>query len=397
LQGNFPLPSQDKQEIRSTFSGEKHMNIGMALSGGGYRATVFHLGVLEWFARTGRLGEMRFLSSVSGGSICIGLVFAANGNKWPTDEEYRSRVVPQVRKWMTEVDLQRAITIRGILNPFSTRAGDLARLLEKKFDMKGTLQHLPDEPRWIINATTYETGTLFRMEKRRMTDYKLGGVKNPPLKISEAVAASAGFPVGIGPLILKPTDYSWMDFKNGVLAKPIPTPSYKKLHLWDGGLYDNLGDEALTNPGEGWRKGIDFLVVSDASGMFNDHQEYRLGVEPLKRLLDVATNQVRALRSRALVAYMVQHPGVGIYLQIDNTVEQIMADALQSGPVKQPAPHGAFSYVLDKVSVQKAATMGTHIRDLGPDEFELLFRQGFEVTNATYYGYINADRWLNFS
>ncbi|MCA9923783.1 MAG: patatin-like phospholipase family protein [Anaerolineales bacterium] len=373
------------------------MNIGMALSGGGYRATVFHLGVLEWFARIGHLGDVKFLSTISGGSICIGLVFAANDNKWPTDEEYRSRVVPQIRKWMTEVDLQRAITIRGILNPFSTRADDLARLMEKKFDMKGTLQHLPDAPRWIINSTTYETGVLFRMEKRYMADYKLGGVKNPRLKISEAVAASAGFPVGIGPLILEPADYSWMGFENGVLQKPIPTPSYKKLHLWDGGLYDNLGDESLTNSGEGWRKGIDFLVVSDASGMFNDHEEYSPGVEPLKRLLDVTTSQVRAIRSRALVEYMDQHPGTGIYLQIDNTVEQIMEDALQSGLVKQPAPHGALSHVLNKVSVKEAATMGTHIHDLEADEFELLFRQGFEVANATYYGYINADRWLNFN
>lgn len=373
------------------------MNIGMALSGGGYRATVFHLGVLDWFAQSSRLGDVKFVSTVSGGSICIGLIFAANDNKWPTDDEYHKKIVPQIRKWMTEVDLQRAITIRGLLNPFSTRADDLAILMEKKFDMNGTLQHLPDEPRWIINATTYETGVLFRIEKRRMTDYKLGGVKNPRLKISEAVAASAGFPVGIGPLILEPTDYTWMEFENGVLEKPIPTPSYKKLHLWDGGLYDNLGVESLTDPGGGWRQGVDFLVVSDASGVFNDHEEYSPGVEPLKRLLDVATSQVRAIRSRALVEYMNQHPGTGIYLQIDNTVEQIMAEALQSGIVKQPESHGVLSNLLDTISVKKAATMGTHIHDLEPDEFELLFRQGFEVANATYSGYINADRWLNFN
>jgi hypothetical protein len=45
-----------------------------------------------------------------------------------------------------------------------------------------------------------------------MGDYTLGYVKNPRMKISEAVAASAGFPVGIEPLELKPADYDWFEF-----------------------------------------------------------------------------------------------------------------------------------------------------------------------------------------
>lgn len=57
------------------------MNIGMALSGGGYRATVFHLGVLSWFAHAGHFDKVKFLSPVSGGSICVGLIYAASGNR----------------------------------------------------------------------------------------------------------------------------------------------------------------------------------------------------------------------------------------------------------------------------------------------------------------------------
>lgn len=373
------------------------MNIGMALSGGGYRATVFHLGVLAWFARTGHLGDVKFLSTVSGGSICVGLIYAAAGNEWPNDDEYSREVVPKIKKWLTTVDLQKSIIIRGIFSPFKTRADDLAKLMEKHFEMKGTLQDIPSAPRLIINATTYETGKLFRFEQRRMTDYLLGGVKEPQIKLSEAVAASAGFPVGIGPLVLKPADYDWFSFENGLLQNPIPTPPFSRLHLWDGGVYDNLADEPLFNPGAGWRKGVDFLVVSDASGLFDDHEAYSPGVEPLKRLLDIATSQVRAVRARALVGQMENDLGAGVFLQIDNPVEKIMRRALEKGPIKKPAPNGALNRVLDDDDVEKAARMPTHIHDLKESEFNLLFRQGFEVANATYYGYINADKWLNYN
>ena len=54
------------------------MKIGLALSGGGFRATVFHLGVLARLAEDKRLEDVTALSTVSGGSLCIGLVYALN-------------------------------------------------------------------------------------------------------------------------------------------------------------------------------------------------------------------------------------------------------------------------------------------------------------------------------
>lgn len=43
------------------------MNIGIALSGGGYRATVFHLGVLARLSEDNLLDQISFISTVSGG------------------------------------------------------------------------------------------------------------------------------------------------------------------------------------------------------------------------------------------------------------------------------------------------------------------------------------------
>ncbi|MAU00951.1 MAG: hypothetical protein CL608_27715 [Anaerolineaceae bacterium] len=159
---------------------------------------------------------------------------------------------------MLKVDLQRDLFVRTLLSPlhiFQTRANDLANLMEDKFEMEGTLQEIPPEPRLVINTTCYETGKLFRIEQGRMGDYQLGYVRNPQMKISEAVAASAGFPVGIGPLEICPEDHSWFAFENGGLNRPISPPELERIHLWDGGVYDNLGDEPLYNPGEGWREG----------------------------------------------------------------------------------------------------------------------------------------------
>jgi predicted acylesterase/phospholipase RssA len=43
--------------------------LGLALSGGGFRATLFHLGVLRRLAELDLLRDVSVISSVSGGSI----------------------------------------------------------------------------------------------------------------------------------------------------------------------------------------------------------------------------------------------------------------------------------------------------------------------------------------
>lgn len=47
----------------------KNPKLGLALSGGGFRATAFHLGVLKRLRELGVLGQVRVVSTVSGGSI----------------------------------------------------------------------------------------------------------------------------------------------------------------------------------------------------------------------------------------------------------------------------------------------------------------------------------------
>jgi len=50
-------------------SAHKRVLRGLALSGGGFRATVFHLGVIRYLRETNRLRDLSYVSSVSGGSV----------------------------------------------------------------------------------------------------------------------------------------------------------------------------------------------------------------------------------------------------------------------------------------------------------------------------------------
>jgi NTE family protein len=48
--------------------------IALALSGGGTRAMAFHAGVIRYLADDGILHQVNHISSVSGGSLLVGLV-----------------------------------------------------------------------------------------------------------------------------------------------------------------------------------------------------------------------------------------------------------------------------------------------------------------------------------
>ena len=62
--------------------------LGLALSGGGLRATLFHLGVVRFLYDAGRLGDVTHIVSVSGGSV-LGAHLALNwGHYTGTDAEF---------------------------------------------------------------------------------------------------------------------------------------------------------------------------------------------------------------------------------------------------------------------------------------------------------------------
>ena len=104
---------------------------------------------------------------------------------------------------LTTQDLQRGLIWRVLTSPlniFETRANDLSALMRERWGITAKLSDLPQRPRWMINATCYETGKDWRFERFRMGDYRFGYTNDTNLPLSDAMAASAGFPGLIGAL-----------------------------------------------------------------------------------------------------------------------------------------------------------------------------------------------------
>ena len=355
------------------------MKIAIALSGGGVRAAVFHCGVLQRLALDGFLERITFVSTVSGGSLVTGLIMCRNSHRWPTSEQYLDSILPQVAECLTTATLQWSYTWRSFVLPWRLaqgRARILAKRLEAQWGIGGSLQRLPVKPRWVVNATCYETGKNWRFSQPRMGDYLTHYVQEPDIPISDAIAASSAVPGLIGPLVIRSERYQWSRYEG---RKLVPTSTcLKRYELWDGGVYDNLGVEPLFKSGGGFREGFDLLLVSDASASLSmAPRTFKRMIKPgyrVLRLVNVATDQIRGLRSRAVVTQFMRAENSGAYFRIGNTVDQIYSAARLSAPV------GDY---LSAEDVEQEATFPTTLRRLTQPEFTRLRRHGFEVADAT--------------
>jgi NTE family protein len=355
------------------------MKIGLALSGGGIRATIFHLGVCKYLAEKGLLGSVTHISSVSGASLCVALIFAKNGNQWPSDRIFLEKVLPDIENVILKNNIQTAALLRLPFSPgcWDNKAALIARVMRDKWGITGSVQDLPAAPLWEINCTTFETGKDFRITKEKMGDYQTGYVKNPVIPIADAAAASAGFPVLIGPLKLDARKYAWTD-------QPEDKPVEQAYYLWDGGVYDNLGLEALYKPGKGLTEDVDFLILSNASGSSGYlHRNGFSSVKNLKRLLDIALDQVAALRSRD-IAVAVLKQNQGLYLQIGNSAEKITGDSKVDGETKQRLIDSCMKPEQAAWVRQYETTLNSPRRE----HFDLILRHGYENTRCCYTCYI---------
>ena len=375
------------------------MQIGLALSGGGVRATVFHLGVLSRLAAEDHLNAITHLSTVSGGSLCAGLVYSANGYRWPTPAQLQAVVIPRIAQILTENDLQGLYFQRLLRAPWSLlrgRANEIAYLMQMRWEIDASLQDLPDadaqtgQPFWHIASTCYETGKSWYFSKARMGDYMFGYSRQPDIPLVDALAASSAVPGLIGPLQLETSRYNWAryDAKRKLVDT---TPPFDNVHLWDGGVYDNLGLEALTNydgktDSYEYRRGVDFVIVSDAAGVPRSNA-YPTGIRraaSLMRIVDVMKDQARALRSRSLIAHIKQpqHPyPPGRFFQIDNSCIEMVEKGYRTPEEAEAICQGYFP----PEKAQALAQMSTTLRVISRAEFGDLYRHGFEVADVTLH------------
>ncbi len=246
--------------------------IKLTLSGGGYRASAFHLGTLSYLNRIGLLEEVDTLSTVSGGTI-TGMSYALSlKNAIPFDTFFGSLYRFLAASNMLELSLD----IIGKRSPH-TRSKDhnLITSFAEIYDRRltggvrfglfwgGRPIHLKEI---IFNATEFRTGLAFRFQKSENPKAVIGNLRNPllrkfakDLRMADILAASSCFPGGCEPIAF-PEDFAWPDHGippeiKALFPRPLP--------LMDGGVYDNQGIESAILADERSGNRIGLFIISD--------------------------------------------------------------------------------------------------------------------------------------
>jgi NTE family protein len=369
-------------------SGVPKSGIGLCLSGGGFRAMLFHLGAIWRLNELGYLKKLDRISSVSGGSITAG-VLAMKWDRLQFDTEgcagnFVTEIVDPICAFAGRtVDLP--AIFGGLLIPVQISRRVIAAYQKYLFG-ETRLQDLPDRPDFVFNATNVQSGVLWRFMKEYMADYRVGKVKKQDLPLAVAVAASSAFPPFLSPVFLQFQDEEYMqvserDLQSGMdLHKP---PFMNRVYLSDGGVYDNLGLETV------WKK-YDTVLISDGGGRMDDDSRPPTNwLGHILRVLNLIDNQVRALRKRQAIDSYKLYP----YLK------QAVANPDQAGildGLREVARKGAYwgiwtdiaNYKLKETlgcpheKTQKIAETSTRLKALPAETQQRIINWGYAVCDA---------------
>ena len=284
--------------------------VGLCLSGGGYRAMLFHVGGLRRLNELGWLPRLTRVASVSGGSITAGVLGLAWRDLAFDDAGVARRFTALVQDPLLDL-AGRTVDVPAVLT--GLWPGRISRRLAAAYDRAvfhgATLQDLPDDdegPTFVVLATNLSNGTLWRFSRAQMRDWRTSPVRSPDLPLADAVAASSAFPPFLSPHLLRVRG--------------------RTVHLTDGGVYDNLGLEPVV-------KTCATVLVSDGGGTFGEPEApARDWVRATLRTLQTIDVQVRRLRRRQIVGLLATERRAGAFWAIGSD------RASFSAPGGPPAP-----------------------------------------------------------
>lgn len=364
-------------------SGSRQLR-GLALSGGGFRATIFHLGVIRYLRETNRLRDLSYVSSVSGGSVSAAHLILNWDRYTGSNEEFKraaneivafvqsdargqvfSRwilgwavlswfvVLPILVAWYWEFGWKAwlAITIAycilAIVRKRFSWPKSRSRLLENGYQkhlfQDRTLPQLkvPNGPKLLIAATDLTSGDLWYFSDDGVTHTTAGktlATSNPTVAL--AVASSSAFPPAFGPIKI---DSGLLSINDSQLEIPH--------YLTDGGVYDNLGGRLLEFAGLKEEE----IIVSSAEPKPDIEAGSRFGllVKRAERSTNILMQRVSELESAC------RSKAVHIRLQDDDHDSKI------------------------PISVQfTVRTMRTDLNRFSPLEVQLLYVKGYEAAKT---------------
>ena len=299
-----------------TAENELEDGIALCLSGGGYRAMLFHVGSLIRLNEVALLPNLARISSVSGGSIAAG-VLGLNWSRLDFDEGGRAlnlnELFVEPIQAMARKTIDRGSILSGVLLPGSVSDRIVGHYQDILFG-DATLQDLPSDsqgPRFVINATNVQSGVLVRMSRPYLADYRVGLIRKPKLLLAEAVAASSAFPPFLSPAEI---DVDPSDFEPDDSCDLQHEPYTESFVLSDGGVYDNLGLETA------WKRYKTILVSDGGNKMQPDPDPAADWARHSKRVIDIMNDQVISLRKRQLINSFVSGEHSGTYWGIRTNI-----------------------------------------------------------------------------
>src|SRR3954454_3960059 len=223
--------------------------IGLALSGGGFRACLYHLGLVRFLRDGGILPRISHITSVSGGSVFAAHLvlnwdrydgspreFDAAPSEFLTFMrlDVRNRIA---RRFLLAFPLRGPRRLMGISNRRLTRTGLLEYYYEKYLYGDTSLFELPEKPALHILSTNLSEGCLcsfnrdglLMMRRQPGNTSRIDRIHVGLATVPMAVTASSAFPGFFPPLELTGADVGAGDGEFGRQA------------YTDGGVFDNLG------------------------------------------------------------------------------------------------------------------------------------------------------------
>lgn len=354
-------PALDEMDPRSEpLPRGARSGIGLCLSGGGFRATLFHLGALWRMNELGLLarGDFRTVTSVSGGSIAaahLATVLARRGGaeRPLAREEWEREVAAPLRAFTTR-DRRTGPFLKRLLPWNLWRAETSVEALARRFERELTplrLSELPVRPDFQLLATDMSFGACWVFSKARMGDYQAGYMRPPEgFTLGRAAAASGCFPPVFGPLRLRlePAALKGGSFPRG----EVRDECLSDFRLTDGGDYDNMGLEPV------WKTHA-VVLVSDAGGLFN-HESDRGLLWRIPRYVAIQERQARGLRKRWLIAAYRQGALEGAYWGVGGAASQYGEDVPGYSKALATEVIAEIRTDLDAFSPAEAAVLENH-------------------------------------
>lgn len=290
-------------------------HIGVALSGGGHRATLFGLGAMAYLLDAGKGPELSTISSISGGSITNGWLgleadlaavradevdgltrrlahrIARQGTLWASPYTYLFLVALAVvlaaalvasvvwSGWEVWVSWLVALVLISVIARQRSR---LARLAFDKTLFHGRpLTDLHREVAHVIGATDLQTSEQVYFSSHFVYSWRTGIGRPAHLRIADAVQASAALPGAFTPVAMRLAPHRF--------PKASGLSSFL---LTDGGVYDNMGTEWL---------------LRAARGFDDDAANAMIGIAPVREVVVVNSSAARSIANRKLARV----PGLG--------------------------------------------------------------------------------------